>query len=116
MLRVGRRGGGLGQVSKGYLKRLTPVLPSSLPVSLLPVSLPLFLLVTLHNLLVPLDPSWQVLAGSWHLAFQAQDMRGRPGGRSLVSCSSPGKRGQWGCGPSSVPSSLSCEVGSGALP
>lgn len=33
-----------------------------------------------------------------------------------MSCSSPGKRGQWGCGPYSVPSSLSCEVGSGLFP
>ena len=86
----GAKGGGLGEVSKGYLKRLT-LLPSFLPVSLLPLSLPLFLLLTPHNRLGPLDPSWQALAESWHPGFQAQDVRGRPGGRSLVSCKQPRK-------------------------
>ena len=66
--RGGRGGGGGGrgwaQVSQGYLRRPTP---SSLPPFLSP------LLFTAHNLLAPLDPSWQTLASA---GLQVQDQRG----------------------------------------
>lgn len=65
-------GAWFGSGEQGVPEKAHPFFPPFL----LPLSLPFVLLFTPHNLLVPLDPSWQALAGSWHPGLQAQDPRG----------------------------------------